>query len=288
LSLFSPVQPGKPELGIALTYRGGDSCLKRVVSRAAPSNNNAIAAGGSRLSDQQQQQLPPSTTSSTGLFESWVPTPRQLTLRLRCDPSDASGDMVDPAAAMQLSRRVRVFETEMCNYVVEWPTRYGCPGLPHGAALRGAAAGGGGGGGGGGGDDRLGAAALFSGSGGGGGGAAVVPAPRYPHPSELRRMAAGALAALAVAVQAARQRRLLRILARGLRSGERHAWRQAAAAMLSRAQWAPPVKAPSAPRMSRVSYTKTRAPDCDGCSRVGACVRVCCCATCSDVCVAAC
>jgi hypothetical protein len=45
---------------------------------------------------------------------SWLPVPRQLTLRLRCDPADTAGEH-DMAAAMQLSRRVRVVETEMCE-----------------------------------------------------------------------------------------------------------------------------------------------------------------------------
>jgi hypothetical protein len=172
--------------------------------------------------------------------------------------------------------RVCVFVLH-CSYVVEWPTRHGCPGLPHGAALGGAGGGGerafigtdGAGGivGGGMGGGSIGGGGIGI---GGGGAAVIVPAPRYPHPSELRRMAAGALAALAVCAQAARQRKPLRLLARGLRSGERHAWRQLLIIMTSRAQWAPPIKVPSQQRLSRTSYTKTRAPDCDGCSRVGA------------------
>ncbi len=110
-----PSQPGKPELGIALTYRGGDTCLKRVVSRAAPNAAALLrAAGGGGAGG---GDAAPAGGAPSGLVESWVPTPRQLTLRLRCDPSDAGGAMVDPAAAMLLSRRVRVFETEMCKCV---------------------------------------------------------------------------------------------------------------------------------------------------------------------------
>jgi hypothetical protein len=112
-----PSQPGKPELGIALTYRGGDTCLKRVVSRAAPNAAALLRASGGGGAGGGNGGDAPAGGASSGLVESWVPTPRQLTLRLRCDPSDAGGAMVDPAAAMLLSRRVRVFETEMCKCV---------------------------------------------------------------------------------------------------------------------------------------------------------------------------
>ena len=90
------IKAGRPELGLTLTYRGGDDCLKRGLG---------------------------------GESGSWVAVTRQTQLRLRCDPSDTA-DRASPAAMMQLSRRVRVVETEMCEYVVEWPTRLACPRTP--------------------------------------------------------------------------------------------------------------------------------------------------------------
>ncbi len=83
-------------MGVALTYRDGDACLKRVTTRPAAVTPGSV--GGA---------LP---------IVSWVPSPRQLTLRFRCDPLD-SGEAGDLAAAMQLARRVRVVETEMCECV---------------------------------------------------------------------------------------------------------------------------------------------------------------------------
>jgi hypothetical protein len=37
----------------------------------------------------------------------------------------------DPASLMQMMRRVHVAEADMCEYVLDWPSVYGCP-LPAG------------------------------------------------------------------------------------------------------------------------------------------------------------
>ena len=179
---FSLIKPGRPELGVSLTYRGGDDCMKRVVTRSAPPGGGAkpgtsLGAGGGALGTVQ-----------------WVPTPRQITLHMRCDP-DAAADMNDLAAVMLLAQRVRVVETEMCEYLVEWPTRHACPQPPKHAALRVAKA---------------------------------VARPR----GLSTFLGLGLLCALAV--QATRQRRVLTILARRLRAGDANAWRQAVAALLSK------------------------------------------------------
>jgi hypothetical protein len=195
---LSLLRPGRPELGMAVTYAGGDACLKRILTRRAGIPNI-----------------------------SWVPSPRRITLRLRCDPTGPSvvaagaggahghairagsgtggggvlGAAADAAAAMQLARRVRVRETEMCEYVVEWPTRHACPTPPRHAAVR--------------------AAGALVARGGALAAACVVPL--------LALVGAGTLV-----TQAWRQRQWLRILARGLASGDRHAWRKATDVMLSK------------------------------------------------------
>jgi hypothetical protein len=164
--------------------------MKRVVSRPSRPAASGDGGGGSKLVG---GALPLAT---------WVPTPRQLTLRLRCDPDDPSGAEggsvgADLAAAMQLARRVRVVEAEMCEYVVEWPTRHGCPTPPpRGRVLASVAA-------------------------------TVVHPRRAP-----ALLLLGAL--VAAAAQAARQQRALRILAHGLRSGDAAAWRQFVNVMLSK------------------------------------------------------
>jgi hypothetical protein len=156
---------GKPELGIELRYRGGDDCLKRVVRK------------------RQAGDPPP----SSALPEvSWVAVPRQLTLRLRCDPTAPGGiDPFDPAAAMQLARRVRVVEAEMCEYEAEWPTSAACPTIkPHVTAI------------------------------------VAAKARKAAFPAVL----ALGLAA-AVVTQAARHRRTLRALGRRIKAGDRGALR---------------------------------------------------------------
>jgi hypothetical protein len=84
------------------------------------------------------------------------------------------------------------------RYVVEWPTRHACPTVPKHAALRAAAA---------------------------------LATPRTV-PALLLLL----LLLVAAAAQAARQWRTLRVLGHGLRAGDAHAWRQAIAAMTSKAR----------------------------------------------------
>ena len=113
---FGLIVAGKPELGLELRYEGGDDCMKRVVRKRQPGD-------------------PPPSSALPEV--SWVPVPRKLTLRLRCDPSAPGAvDPFDPAAAMMLARRVRVVESEMCEYEAEWPTAAACPTTkPHVATL---------------------------------------------------------------------------------------------------------------------------------------------------------
>ena len=170
---------GKPELGIELRYRGGDDCLKRVVRK------------------RQAGDPPP----SSALPEvSWVPVPRQLTLRLRCDPNAPGGiDPFDPAAAMQLARRVRVVEAEMCEYEAEWPTSAACPTIkPHVTAV------------------------------------VAAKARKAAFPAVL----ALGLAA-AVVTQAARHRRTLRALGRRIKAGDTGALRAVLDVLVSKVSAAP-------------------------------------------------
>ncbi len=183
---YALIKPGRPELGVALTYRGGDACMKRVVT-----------GGGEKLGAGRVGSVLPAVA--------WVPTPRQLTLRLRCDRSDDAVEEGGPAglaAAMQLARRVRVVETEMCEYVVEWPTRHGCPAPPRALPLRAAAA-------------------------------LARPAAALPALAVL-----GCAAALVA--QMARQQARLRVLWRGLKRFDAAAWQQLPSVLLSKARAAPP------------------------------------------------
>ena len=159
------IVPGKPELGLELRYSGGDNCLKRVVKK-------------------RQAGDPPPTSALPEV--SWVPVPRQLTLRMRCDPAaPAAIDPFDPAAVMQLARRVRIVEAEMCVYEAEWPTAAACPTMkPRVAAV------------------------------------VAAKARRAVFPAVL---VLGLLAA--VVTQAARHRRTLRALARRVRAGDTGALR---------------------------------------------------------------
>lgn len=120
---WSVITTRDPSHGVSLRYSGGDSCLKRVTSKPPPP------------SPKGKKGVPGlSTADSFSPSVSWVPVPRSLTLHIRCDESDPGAH--DFASFMQLSRRVRVVETEMCEYVVEWPSKLGCSKPPRAAALR--------------------------------------------------------------------------------------------------------------------------------------------------------
>ena len=175
------IVPGKPELGLELRYSGGDNCLKRVVKKRQPGD-------------------PPPTSALPEV--SWVPVPRQLTLRFRCDPAaPAAIDPFDPAAVMQLARRVRIVEAEMCVYEAEWPTAAACPTMkPRVAAV------------------------------------VAAKARRAVFPAVLVLGLAAA-----VVTQAARHRRTLRALARRVRAGDTGALRAVVgvlAAKVREAVWA--------------------------------------------------
>jgi hypothetical protein len=97
---FSLLNPKEPSQGVSLLYGGGDDCLKKVMTREG-------------------------TGAEATYLPRWVPTPRSLAVHVRCDTNDAGA--TDVSSFIQLARRVRVVETEMCTYVVEWPSKHGCP-----------------------------------------------------------------------------------------------------------------------------------------------------------------
>lgn len=172
---FGLISPAKPELGLELRYAGGDDCLKRVLKKREGGASGASASA-----------LPEVT---------WVPTPRTLTLRLRCDPLAPGGiDPFDPASAMQLARRVRFVEAEMCEYEADWPTSAACPTLKPAVA-------------------------------------AVVAA--KARRAVLPAVLALGLAA-AVVTQAARHRRTLRALGRRVRAGDTGALRAVMTVLMSK------------------------------------------------------
>jgi hypothetical protein len=130
---WSVITPRAPAHGVSLTYHGGDQCMKRVVTRTPPA--------AEKLNSWKKPNKP--DTAVPGLAQTtevqWVPVPRTLTLHIRCDPEDTG--VRDFATFLQLTRRVRVVETEMCEYVVEWPSALGCGTPPRGGkALRAATA----------------------------------------------------------------------------------------------------------------------------------------------------
>ena len=130
---WSVITARAPAHGVSLTYHGGDQCLKRVVTRKPAENNNKKLNTWKKPNQPDASAVPVETTEVQ-----WVPTPRTLTLHIRCDPEDTG--VKDFASFLQLTRRVRVVESEMCEYVVEWPSALGCGTPPRGKALRAATA----------------------------------------------------------------------------------------------------------------------------------------------------
>jgi hypothetical protein len=57
----------------------------------------------------------------------WYNAYRFLAQNARRASAEAGGAPFDPAAVMQLARRVRIVEAEMCVYEAEWPTAAACP-----------------------------------------------------------------------------------------------------------------------------------------------------------------
>jgi len=128
---WSVITPRAPAHGVSLTYNGGDQCLKKVIKRTPPPPPPAGKKG-------QPAKKPEVGVTYSATEVEWVPVPRSLTLHIRCDPEDSG--VKDFASFLQLTRRVRVVETEMCSYVVEWPSKLGCGVAPRNKALRAAAA----------------------------------------------------------------------------------------------------------------------------------------------------
>lgn len=175
---FSVINPKDPGHGVSLTYHGGDNCLKKVM-RHGPGTPNKDGTPG-----------PPSTGY---LQPEWVPVPRSLSLHIRCDENDTGA--TDVATFLQLVKRVRVVETEMCEYVVEWPSRWGCSQKGKGHTKS--------------------AGQLLS------------------HPSVVRRLVWLVLPALG-AWQLKRQWPAIKLLLPALRGGDQGAWRRAASIMVSK------------------------------------------------------
>ena len=175
---FSVINPKDPGHGVALTYHGGDDCLKKVM-RHGPGTPNADGTPG-----------PPATGY---LQPEWVPVPRSLSLHIRCDETDTGA--TDVATFLQLVKRVRVVETEMCEYVVEWPSRWGCSEKGKGQTKS--------------------AGALLR------------------HPSVVRRLLWLVLPGLLV-WQLWRQWAAISLMLPALRGGDRGAWRRAAGLLVSK------------------------------------------------------
>ena len=120
--------------------------------------------------------------------------------------SDDSG-VFDPASLMQMMRRVHVSEDEMCEYVLDWPSVYGCP-LPAATMFRG-------------GGGAL-AAGLFA--------AASVAA-------QVTAATAAALAAtviIAAGIQAYRHRDWMALILPRVAANEQGSWRTLADVLLER------------------------------------------------------
>lgn len=175
---FSLISPHDPGHGVSLTYFGGDECMKKVMTPRGP----APAAPGQ-----------PNAPADYGYLQpSWVPTPRSVSLHIRCDESDKGTH--DVASFLQLVKRVRVVEAEMCEYVVEWPSRWGCSRPPGG----------------------------------------IVGAARHlaAAPSLLRPLLL-LLAVLVAVYQLFRQWPAIQLLLPGLRGGERGAWKRLGGVLVS-------------------------------------------------------
>ena len=98
----------RPDVGVTVTYGGGDTCMRRVV-QTKPKKTS----GGSGKSPDQEDEVEE--------IVSWVPTERSLTMKITCDPTDTG--VFDPASLMQMMRKVHVAEDEMCAYVLDWRGR---------------------------------------------------------------------------------------------------------------------------------------------------------------------
>ena len=187
---FSVIDPKDPGHGVSLTYHGGDECLKKVMVTTRPPAPAGAPPGSAS---------PPSEAGY--LHPSWVPTPRSVSLHIRCDEADTGAN--DVASFLQLVKRVRVVETEMCEYVVEWPSRWGCSKAPRGSAARGRAA--------------------------------VRRAPRVGAPSALRPLLALVVVVVA-AWQLYRQWPAIRVIVPGLMGGNKGAWRRFGGLLVARKQ----------------------------------------------------
>jgi len=97
---YSLIDDSRPGKGLAIHYKGGQECYKRVVEKTK-------TEGG-----RQKREV------------KWVPTPRSTTLLLRCSTTSRTGR---EAFERTMGKGARASEDDMCHYTIEWDTPAACP-----------------------------------------------------------------------------------------------------------------------------------------------------------------
>lgn len=148
---------GDPSQGVALTYGGGEVCHKRTerqvekVSEPPPPPvaecNPAEPEPSSEVTDACAAHLtkggggqaactadpackfkppaPPEAPSTyTETVTEWEEVPRKVTINMTCN-SEQGEDM---SSLVEMAGSVIAAEPEMCEYVIHWPSKAGCPG----------------------------------------------------------------------------------------------------------------------------------------------------------------
>ena len=149
--------PNDPSQGVTLTYGDGEICNKRIERQveklsepppppqpecnptAADPAAEVTTACAAHVSDGGGGQAacnadpactfkpaappePPSTYTET--VTEWEESPRKVTVNMTCDP--AQGESI--SSLVKMAGSVIAIEPQMCEYVIQWPTRAGCPG----------------------------------------------------------------------------------------------------------------------------------------------------------------
>lgn len=149
--------PNDPSQGVTLTYGDGEICNKRVERQvekvsepppppqpecnptAADPTAEATTACAAHLADGGGGQAtcsadpactfkpaappePPSTYTET--VTEWEEVPRRVTVNMTCDHQQ--GESI--SSLVKMAGSVVAIEPEMCEYVIQWPTKAGCPG----------------------------------------------------------------------------------------------------------------------------------------------------------------
>lgn len=150
-----------PEKGVTLTYEGGEMCHKRMEKQVEKTTEppppppakceakqvqgknvaeEAELACGAHLADggggkdacdadERCSYVPPPVPEKPSTYTdtevTWVDVPRKVTINITCDRTKRE----DLASIMREAGQVVATEPDMCEYVVEWPSMAGCPGV---------------------------------------------------------------------------------------------------------------------------------------------------------------